>query len=253
MQASRPSTVEAAPGPKMRPDEPIRLQLSGELELWSGRAPVSLPPSVQRMVAYVALAHRPVARSQIAGALWELSTQTSAERSLRTALWRLNRCAPGLLVSHRDRLSLAPEVTVDVHELATLCEQTVRSRGATDAAAVGTLARGAELLPGWGDMWLVAERERLRLLRIQALEALASELAEERPEMGMLAAMSVVATEPLQESAWRLVVRIHIQQGNLSSAERSYSAYRCLLAAELGVEPSHMMEDLRESWCPRRS
>jgi DNA-binding SARP family transcriptional activator len=96
----------------------------------------------------------------------------------------------------------------------------------------------------------VAERERLRLLRIQALEALASELAEDRPEMGMLAAMSVVATEPLQESAWRLVVRIHVQQGNLSSAERSYAAYRSLLAAELGVEPSRKMEDLRASWCP---
>jgi DNA-binding SARP family transcriptional activator len=100
------------------------------------------------------------------------------------------------------------------------------------------------LLPTWSDPWVVAERERLRMLRIQALESVATDLAARRPTAALAAASAVIRTEPLQESAWRLVVTINLRQGNVASALRAYRTYRTMLADELEAQPTELMEAL---------
>jgi DNA-binding SARP family transcriptional activator len=107
------------------------------------------------------------------------------------------------------------------------------------------LALGGELLPGWYDDWVLPERERLRQLRLHALEVSADRLAREgRYGEAVQAAYAAVHTEPLRESAHRAVVRVHLAEGNVVEAVRAYRDFRDRLVHELGVSPTMQMEEL---------
>jgi DNA-binding SARP family transcriptional activator len=106
----------------------------------------------------------------------------------------------------------------------------------------GSFTCGGELLPDWYDDWLVTERERLRQLRLHALEESVRVLIErgrlsEAIDLGLRA----VAMEPLRESAHRLVIRAHLAEGNRAEALRQYRCCADLLRHELAVEPSAQM------------
>ena len=82
------------------------------------------------------------------------------------------------------------------------------------------------LLPGWYDDWVVLERERLRQLQLHALDRLAAALlAAEEPGRALDAALVAVQADPLRESAHRIVVRIHLREGNALEALRAYERF----------------------------
>ena len=84
-------------------------------------------------------------------------------------------------------------------------------RGRTDLVAVQPDRLG-----------LAPDRERFRLLRLEALEYAAGILIERgHPAEALLAALAAVDTEPLRESARRLVLRIHAGEGNAVEAVRA--------------------------------
>jgi DNA-binding SARP family transcriptional activator len=203
-----------------------------------------LPRGVQRLVAHLSLCRRP-ARTAIAGELWPEVPEDNAHRSLRSALWRLQKVAPGLVEVSGGTLSLARTVRVDVRELTGWAQQMLDPRSDAGACAVPDVGLRGELLPGRYDEWVLVERERLRQLRMHALEALAEKLAQAgRYGEAVQAAYAAVVAEPLRESAHRAVVRVHLVEGNLAEALRAYDAFRTLLAEELGVAPSAQMDRL---------
>ncbi len=205
---------------------------------------VDLPHGAQRLVAYLGLARQP-ARSAVAGALWPEVSEALAHSSLRSALWRLQKAAPGMVEVSRGALALACGVRVDVRELTSWAREVLDPR--TDAAAVPQLdvGRSGELLPGWYDDWVLLEREGLRQLRMHACEALADKLSRAgRYGEAVQAAHTAVRAEPLRESAHRTLVRIHLAEGNLTEALRAYESFRTLLLGELGVEPTGSMQSL---------
>jgi DNA-binding SARP family transcriptional activator len=50
-----------------------------------------------------------------------------------------------------------------------------------------------------------------------------------------------VQADPLRKSAHRIVVRIHLREGNVPEALRAYERFAQLLAQEVGVAPSTEM------------
>src|SRR5262245_62325469 len=84
-----------------------RLALMGALELRCEGAPLPLPTSAQRLLAFVALQRGPVGRVYVAGQLWLESSEPRAAASLRSALWRLHRTAGEVVVATGRDLSLA--------------------------------------------------------------------------------------------------------------------------------------------------
>ena len=205
-----------------------------------------LPRAVQRLVAHLCLSSR-ATRVATAGHLWPDVPEDHAHGSLRSALWRLNKAAPGLVETSGSTLRLAADVRVDVRDLSDWARRAVSPSGgpadvvAPDAALLG------DLLPGWYDDWVLLERERLRQLRVQALEAVAVRLASaDRHAEALQAAHAAVRAEPLRESAHRVVVGIHLAQGNVAEAVRAYEVFCALLADELGVLPTALMTRLVE-------
>jgi DNA-binding SARP family transcriptional activator len=226
-----------------------RLSLTGEFELTMSGRTVRLPHSVERVVAYLGLSQSPVHRTKLAGALWPDAPGVRAARSLRTALWRLNRGGIPIVDVREDRVALLPVISVDVADLFDLTRRLLEAPGEEVLGRLGVLVDNSELLPDWDDEWVVADRERFRMLRLEALEQGAERLIE-RAEYGraMEAALAATLSDPLRESARRLLVRVHLGEGNLASALQAYEAYRTLLRLEIGVEPSPAMRDLIEPY-----
>jgi DNA-binding SARP family transcriptional activator len=203
-----------------------------------------LPPGAQRLVAHLGLSGRP-SRAAVAGLLWPDVPEDRAHGSLRSALWRLHKATPGLVEATGSSLSLADGVRVDVRELRDWARRVQDARCGPDDVEVPDCGVRGELLPGWFDDWVLLERERVRRLRMHALERVAERLAGVgRHGDALQAAYAAVHAEPLRESAHRTVVRIHLADGNVAEAIRAHERFRVLLADELGVEPGEDMTRL---------
>ncbi len=206
------------------------------------RDPVGdLPHAVERLVAHLCLSRHPP-RAALAGQLWPEVSEGHAHGSLRSALWRLHKAVPGLVLATGEYLSLADGVWVDVHELGHWAERVRDPRSSLEDVEIPAAGLRGELLPGWYDDWVLLERERLRQVRLHALELVAARLvAAGRYGEALDAAYAAVSAEPLRESANRTVVRVHLAEGNAGEALRSYEQFRALLFHELGVPPSGQM------------
>jgi DNA-binding SARP family transcriptional activator len=229
----------------MRNHPAVVLKLMGEFELSVGSRRLTMSHGVARMLAYLALNDRPVNRTRLACELWPAVGERQAANSLRTTLWRAGRACDCLVRAESDRLQLNSAVRMDVTELSALAGRLIHHPTGDDLAHLPELIRAAELLPDWDDEWVTADRERFRLLRLEALERAASALIE-RSCLGdaLIAALASVQSEPLRESCQRLIVEIHLKSGNLAEALRSYYGYCTLLRDELGLEPSRLMQVL---------
>jgi DNA-binding SARP family transcriptional activator len=222
-----------------------RLRLLDGFDLRTGGQSLSLPMTVQRLLVFLALSDRPVLRSQVAGTLWLDVTEERATASLRSALWRLRRPGHALVEATQSHLRLASGVAVDYREAvgnASALLDEGRGPAVLDSDP-GYLSR--ELLPGWSEDWVVVERERFRQLRLHALEARCSRLAGlARFAQAVQAGLAAVACEPLRESAHRLLISVHLAEGNRAEALRQYHSYCRLLREEMDLLPSAEIEAL---------
>ncbi|MFI9565883.1 AfsR/SARP family transcriptional regulator [Streptomyces rishiriensis] len=232
---------------------PPRLRLLGGFRLELAGETVEPCRNGQRLLAFMGLRRR-ATRTVLAGTLWPEVTEEHARGSLRTALWKLPRAKPPLIACRGDSLQIAPDLLVDVHLLTRTALAVVRGCGpAHDALSPPDPLLGDDLLPGWDEEWVLVERERLRQLRLHALDTLAEALIrQDRPALALEAAWVSVRAEPLRESAHRAVVSAHLAEGNLSEAIRHYCAFRRLLHEELGVEPSPRFTGMLPERLPTR-
>jgi DNA-binding SARP family transcriptional activator len=102
-----------------------------------------------------------------------------------------------------------------------------------------------DLLPGWYEDWVVMERERLRQIRLHALEVLCRHLTSVRVfDRAVQAGLAAVTGEPLRESANLTLIEAFLAEGNVADAILHYRRYRDLLLEELGVRPSFRLAEL---------
>lgn len=222
----------------------MRLRLTTDFQLLIGERNIRVPHGVQRLLAFLAISRLPVHRSRIAGQLWPDVAEWRALGNLRTALWRLRRVRSRVVRPIGERLVLDAAVGVDLRELTDLSLRLLEDD--TDAMhRVPELVDAMDILPGWEEEWLIIERERFRELRLRGLER-ACEAMIVRGDIGhgVQACLAAVEAEPFRESAQRLLVRMHLREGNRAAALRSYYAFRDLVERELGIEPSDLMNDL---------
>jgi DNA-binding SARP family transcriptional activator len=219
------------------------LSLLNGFELRCDGRRVDPPMSAQRLLAFVALQERPVLRVYIAGSLWTDASEERAAASLRSSLWRLHRPGVRLIDATGAHLRLSSGVDVDIRRALGLAQQLLSGTLDDDRLTSVDLALEGELLPDWYDDWVLFERERFRQLALHALEALAErQLLAGRLRQALASALAAVRGEPLRESAHRMLIRVHLAEGNGGEALRQYDLCSCLLRDRLGLEPS---EELR--------
>ena len=197
-----------------------------------------LAHTAARMMAYLAM-HGRTSRTVLASRLWPDQPRAQGLANVRTVLWRMPR-RTRWVETPATSIELASDVVVDARLLT--------SPAAHDLP--GTLERlltvsTDDLLPDWPDEWVDIERERLRELHVRALVTVGRGLVEAgRADRALVAGYRAVQLDPLRETSHRLLVEVHLGEGDYALAQRCYEAYRALLLAELGVLPSPRMHEL---------
>lgn len=218
------------------------LRLISGFQLTADQA-IRLPFGAQRLLALLAIHDRPLHRGFVAGVLWPDATEKHAAASLRSALWRLSQPSDGreTVIASPQTLALASTVRVDLREALAAANALLEGTAGTADVSMFT----GDVLSDWYEDWVMVARERFRQLRLHALELLCLRLSSEgRGAAAVEAGLAAVAGEPLRESAHRALIQAHLAEGNVVEAIRQHGRFRELLRAELGVEPSPLMEAL---------
>jgi DNA-binding SARP family transcriptional activator len=212
-----------------------------------GKRKRGLPHGSQRLLAFLALKDRATSRTAIAGTLWPDATEEHAHASLRSALSRLNGIKETVIEVTSHELSLVDGVSLDIRDARLLAHRLLKP-GMDLAADLGDEAistLSVDLLPDWYDDWAVVEAEEWRQLRLHALDTLAEGLTfAGRYGDATSAALAAVKAEPLRETAHAVLIRVYLAEGNRAEALSAYEHYRRLLHAQLGVEPTPLIQAL---------
>lgn len=213
---------------------------------------------LQDLLAYLVLhCHAPQSRQYLAFLFWSETSEAQAKTNLRNLLHRLRRLLPQAdIFIYTDATHVwwrtdAP-FTCDALDFDAAVEeaQAHQAEGHLQAAEAALrravqLYRG-DLLPGHYDEWLLPLRERFRQRAFRALEML-THLLEERQAWGEAIRYSqgwLLQLDPLNEEAYRRLMRLYAAQGNRAAALQAYHNCVTTLQRELGVEPDEATQAL---------
>jgi DNA-binding SARP family transcriptional activator len=220
----------------------VHVQLLGGFSLHDGDQLVSTvkAPRLQSLLAYLVLhSEAPCSRKHLAFLMWPDSTEEQAQTNLRKQLYELRHALPDpnlLVFDHNLTIQWNPHAsfTFDVAEFE--C-QVAKARSVDELRQAVELYRG-DLLPGCYEEWIIQERERLRQEFVGALERLTALLEIERDYPTAIEyALRLKQHDPLRESPYRLLMRLHALNGDRAAAIHTYHSCAATLQRELGVEP----------------
>lgn len=223
------------------------IELLGGFEASYAGARIPLPVGARHLLAFLALHGDGVLRSTAAEQLWPDCTRCRAAANLRSALCQGRRVGSVTAIENvGERLRLTPSTRVDLHRAWTKAQQVLSGHSVLSAGSDDFVNDFCgELLPGWEEKWLLLERERWDQTRLHALESLAQQLRSEEHYLSAIqTALAAIEIDPIRETAHRIVVEVHMAEGNVASALKSYQHYRAFLQRELNVAPSPMMTRL---------
>jgi DNA-binding SARP family transcriptional activator len=173
-------------------------------------------------------------RSKIAGLLWPDSGESTARSNLRQLLSRLKKSTNAELVTTDDLLKVQG-LEVDAANLKVLAFS--NSDEALQSAGHLLAPHDYDDCPDFAD-WLFAERERLQLLRQNALNSKIKQLEQATNYSEALSyAQKLLEIEPLAEEVHRQVMRLHYLTGDRAAALAAFERCKNVLQKELGVEP----------------
>lgn len=227
----------------------------GPLRVLREGVPVALAPSrkVRALLAYLALAPRPLGRSQLCELLWETPNDPRGE--LRWCLSRIRSAidAPGRarVLTQDDTIALdLAGCRVDALEALQAAHDGLEALEAPRQQALAALFEGDFLedlhvdSPGFGS-WLTAQRRRLRGCHAALLEQLATRLP---PAEASAYLEKWLALAPFDRRVHERLLNGLAQQGRVREGEEHLATAAALFEAE-GLDSG----PLRDAWRAARS
>ena len=245
----------------------LRLAVLGPPEVYhdGGRLSFALRKA-QALLLYLAVEGGLHPRGKLAALLWSNSEASDARRTLRNALGLLRSLladsdsAPAQhthLLSQGELIGLNPQAPLELdlavvqqaytaaQRFSTLPSEPQRAALVTQVQQALALVRGPFLDGFWlreevpFDAWIQQQQQQWQV-RVQLLcDRLSSwQEAGGEQEQAIAALARWLALDPLQEEAYRRLMRVHLAQGDATAALQVYATCRARLADELQVEPS---------------
>lgn len=231
----------------------LDVQLLGEFYLLYDGRPLTafFQGRLQTLLAYLLLhRHVPQSRQQIAFLFWPNTVEHQARNNLRQLLHYLRSTLPSaeqFVVADAKTIQWRPDASyrLDVADFEqSLAQASVAVKKGDTSAEREVLERAVqrysgELLPGCYDDWLLKERERLSQACVEAYQRLIL-LAESEPnyESAIVYGERLLSQDPLHESTYRTLIRLHALRGDRAAAARVYERCVKALKRELSVEPA---------------
>lgn len=237
------------PGHTMKSIDPpaLRISLLGGFELRCGAELVAVRSTrIRSLLAWLALrCDEPQPRVRVASALWPESAEGQARTNLRNLIHQLRRAFPeieryldceGAALAWRH----GSPVAVDVREL----ERALSSAGANETSSERAIEEAlplyrGPLLPDHYEPWLTSERERIRRLFLDGLDAVLRQRVRTNDHTGSrIIADHILVHDPLREQAHRAKISALAALGDRAGALRAFNECKSVLESELGVEPA---------------
>jgi WD40 repeat protein/DNA-binding SARP family transcriptional activator len=205
----------------------------------------------EALLFYLAVNQRPYTRTALAGVFWPEVGEADARNNLRRVLPRLRALIGDHLRIDRQIVAFDRQAAywLDVEHFTTTLTSLAQ---ATPTAALDvpqlaqalTLYQG-EFLAGFYvraapafEEWVLAQRERLRLLALRGLSALADcYIAQGDHSAGLATTQQLLTLEPWSEAAHFQQMVLLAQSGQRAAALAQYEQCRTLLATEFGAKP----------------
>lgn len=236
----------------------LHIQLFGEFCLTYNDTPLTVfnTPKLQLLLAYLVL-HRdaPQPRQTLAYLFWPESNDSQARTNLRNALHLLRNTLPEaeqfLRIDNQTiQWRTDSPFTLDVATFAQGIQSATTNKDLATAQATLkeslSLYRG-ELLTGFYEDWVLAERERWQERYVGALE-LASTLAEQQRDYrsAIEYGRRLLQLDSLREETYARLMQLYALQGDRATALRVYHNCATILVRELGVEPGPVTQGIYE-------
>jgi DNA-binding SARP family transcriptional activator/TolB-like protein len=210
------------------------LLLLGPLQIIRNGTELSEPPSrkVRALLAYLAMAPRPVTREKLCELFWDVADDPRGE--LRWCLSKLRSLVDGQatkrLIADRRQVSLdTTSLHVDALVVARSAQKTLSSPSLSDLRSLLALFRGdfleglsIERAPSF-ENWLASQRHRFGQLRQQLLERLISILPPESDDRIALL-RECIEVAPFDEAVHIELVRTLLRRGLHAEAEHQIDA-----------------------------
>ena len=236
-----------------------RVQLCGRFVVRLGDARVegALPGRQGRLaLAYLVLhRRRPVARDELAEALWHGGSPGDPAGALAAVLSKLRRVLGTETLAGRSliELRLPTDTLVDVEaalEAIHRAEAAVQRGDYADAWAPARVAlhtASRQLLPGdeapWIDAWQ-RELDEVLLRSHETVAAIGLGLGGGEVDAALRSGRALVRLAPLRESGARLLMAALAARGEHAEALATYDGLRLRLRDELGAHPGPVTEAL---------
>ncbi|MBI4538383.1 MAG: hypothetical protein HY704_02570 [Gemmatimonadetes bacterium] len=249
----------------------LRIRLFGSLEILRGsfRLPAFSTRKSRSLFSFLVLnRERPYPRDVLLGRFWGECPEAVARKHLRTALWRIRKVlsadpagdgAHGAHGAHGVHGGHGAHLVVEDHTVgidlgargwldtldfeAKLSRVPQRLPEELSPAEARLLHEAVELYRGdlleeeYED-WCVHDRERLRILALDALHRLMGYHLQRREWSAAIArGQRLLAADPFLEEVHRGLMRCYFAMGNRAAALRQYQVCARLLREELDVEP----------------
>jgi DNA-binding SARP family transcriptional activator/TolB-like protein len=224
-----------------------RVLLLGPLQVMRNGYPLPQPPSrkARALLAYVAMAERPVSREKLCELLWDVADDPRSE--LRWCLSKLRPLVDGpaklRLIADRKQV----QIEVDALDIDAVCvvqqsQSTLSNGSSSDLRSLLALFRGdfleglsVERAPSF-ENWLAGQRHRFGQLRQQLLERLSAILP---PEDRIEVLRELIEVAPLDETAHVALVRALTNTALLAQARLQVDASVKRFQSE-GIDPASL-------------
>jgi DNA-binding SARP family transcriptional activator len=223
-----------------------RLLLLGPLQVIQNGAQLPLPPSrkVRALLAYLAMAPRPVTREKLCELFWDVADDPRSE--LR---WCLSKLRPLIdaptttrLIADRAQVRIdTNSLDIDAISLPRSAQTVLTSGSPEDLQSLRALFRGV-FLEGLSveraplfDNWLSGQRHRFGQLRQQLLERLSAVLAPDSDDR-IEVLRERIEVEPFDEAAHIEIIRTLLRRGLHAEAEHQIDASVTRFQSE-GIAP----------------
>jgi len=197
-------------------------------------------------------AHRAVPRTELTEVLWGDSPPREADTTLSAVLSRLRgllrRIPSGADIAGQNGaigLRLPADAWLDLEGAANAVDEAEGAQRRGDHASAWSHANIAAViarrpfLPSEEAPWIERQRQRLSSVLIRGLRCLSAVGAETGDLVSAVQyAIQVVDLDPLRESAYRQLMKLHLRTGDAAEALRVFATCRRRLRDELGVSPS---------------
>lgn len=193
-------------------------------------------------------------RNALCEVLWPFEDPAISRTRLRQAAAALRRSfgeCGDLIVADRVDLKLdGADVDSDVAEFERLLKRAQNAPepgGRATSLAQAVALVGEVFLPGFTEEWAVARREHYRAATIEAMHAAVEAFAEAgMTREAIESAGLLLRSDPLNEPAARLLMRLYADEGMAPNAMKVYRDLAGALHVQIGLAPSQETDALLE-------